>query len=137
MAQMDIQQSYNPFTQRQTMYLDSTGTTPFGQQQQLQMHQPQPQPQPQPQQQLQQTQLQQLQQFGSGGGGGIANITSPFAGVNANSIQTGNNAGQFLASPFGTSQPQQQQLQQHQQTSVHALQNTLNNGNFADFNFFQ
>ncbi|PIA15723.1 ANTH-domain-containing protein [Coemansia reversa NRRL 1564] len=123
MAQMNLQQqsqqlqpTYNPFVQRQTMYMDDSvsGSLPAFQQPQATTF-------------------------------SIANTesSSQYAQFNTTLGNTSNNTG---AATTGY-QPQQQQQQQQQQqpmsqlsqpvVGAHNLQAAMNNGNFANFDFFK
>ncbi|KAJ2376487.1 hypothetical protein IW150_001955, partial [Coemansia sp. RSA 2607] len=105
MGQMSLQQqpqqnavSYNPFTQRQTMYMDSVSSSSFGQQQQ-----------------------QQQQQMAS---------PSPFGGSNTDQFA-------HFSTAFGSTNIPSQQQQQTPVSNVQAMQASMNNNNFANFNIFQ
>ncbi|KAJ1934269.1 hypothetical protein FBU59_005752, partial [Linderina macrospora] len=113
--QQQQQMSYNPFTQRQTMFITDQNTHQHG----------------------------AIPDFSSPFGNST-NASVPVGGMQAsNSFFASTTTTTSAASPFGNmggiamTQQQQQQQQSIPASSAAQLQNHINNGNFADFDFFK
>ncbi|KAJ2818153.1 hypothetical protein IWW50_005916, partial [Coemansia erecta] len=123
LQQQEQQAAYNPFAQRQTMYMaDSNARS---------------------QPALQQSQAAASFLFANSStnqysaAGSQQNAADPFAHFNA-AFSTSNTSSSMTASLQQQQQPQQQQQQQPQQLAgAHNLQSAMTNGNFANFDFFK